>query len=1551
MISIENLEKLAAGLTEPAIIIDSDLRVSFANESLCLILSATHQYVSSNSIFSLIDPLFKDNIIESRLRSCLSANTDDIILLNFDNKNELLFHVYPAQYINGKPNALVLISKTSLKSFIKEKDINEIQEDYLRAFNSIEDMLIIISKDKKIEHANQRALDYIGKDLEDIIGKNCCQMMHGKKEPLEFCPLSQVEKTRSTEKIEYFDDIRQKYLSVKCSPVYDENNEIAKYIEVIRDSSELKKIEHTIIEKNNEIVRKNEEYQKINYDFSKQNEELMTILEELNEANAHAIMLEQKYQRVFNSIADGLLIFNFNGTILDANDTACRMYGYNLDEFIGINGSDIVRSDHQYLFKQFLHDVTEKGKFTCKSIDIRKDGTEFYTEIKGRLFPFKGQNQLLAIVSDITEKVIYERELEKINKIINRSPSVAFIWEALPNWPVDFVSDNVERLFGYSTEDYLSGKVHYEDVIHPDDLPRVTLEVQESSKNPDLDTFVHKPYRIITKNGEIKWIDDRTYIHRENDKIIHYEGILTDITDLIDSQIAQNESEERFRSLFDNSLSGIFYIDTDGNILEANQTIVKMLGSPSVEETKKINVFNFKPIIDIGYADDMKKSIQEEITVFGEKKYESKWGIELIIKYYFVPIKREGKVIGIMANLDDITELRKAEESLKYSESKYRLLFESSRDGLVQTDLDGNFINCNHAFLDMLGYSLDELQEMKFYDITPEEYHEWEKEEIVEKRLIKKGYSDRFEKEYIRKDGTRFPVQIQAYLMKYDNDNKPILWGVARDISQEMKYQNELRENARFLKSILDNIISTITKVDLNGIIDYASPSWYDTVGYKPEDVTGKNVFEFIHPDDHKSLKEAMQKAFYDELSGVEYRFKHKSGKYLWCEARGNSISDAQGNLKGALFGAMITDDRKKAELKLKESERKTKAILNSTMQSFVLLDENRLVLAFNQAIKTITMQLFNRSIQEGDSMDLFILPRDLDEYKKDFAKSWSGKSISKEKTYDIGDMEFSSLTHYNPVYDGDEVVAVSMNAIDITERKKFEKALIKRDEHFTSLLSNPQGYFIYRLETTGNPMAPKVTHVSPSIKEILGIDESDIYIFQKWFMRIHPEDLPELLRRNEEGANPPFVFDGTFRYNHPDGRMRWLNVRAKGIPLEKDKEKIHFSNGIVIDITEQKEIEQQLIIERRRAEESDRLKSAFLANMSHEIRTPMNSIVGFSKLIAEPDSSKEEINEYIRIINANSEQLLSIINDILDISKIESGIIAIQREDVDINRLYRDLLSSFKPKVYEKKIKLVNEIVNPIAQPIISDYIKLRQILSNLIGNAIKFTHQGSVSFGHIIENNKIIFFVKDTGIGIQEDYQDMIFERFRQVEDSLSKNKGGTGLGLSISKKLVNVMGGKIWLESETGKGSEFYFSIPLEFASVENIIEEEIIKQYDWSNKNILLVEDDPNNTLLVEKILRRTKVKVIKLTNGKEAVDYLKVNSRSIDLVLMDIKMPVMDGFDALEKIRAFDTEIPIIAQTAYALAEDRVKASSSGFNDFLAKPFQENMLDKIEEHFK
>lgn len=577
-----------------------------------------------------------------------------------------------------------------------------------------------------------------------------------------------------------------------------------------------------------------------------------------------------------------------------------------------------------------------------------------------------------------------------------------------------------------------------------------------------------------------------------------------------------------------------------------------------------------------------------------------------------------------------------------------------------------------------------------------------------------------------------------------------------------------------------------------------------------------------------------------------------------------------------------------------------------------------------------------------GLGADRFILkPQEPDEFIKiinDFLNEIKGKTIRPKNI--IPQEEIVVLREYNEVL-------IRKIEDKMLQTEKVEKELRKYSEQLKKEISlfqtlaevSPVG--IFRTSTSG-----ETTYVNPRWSELSGLTIEEAS-GDKWLSAVHPDDREKVINNWKSNILLKKPSTAEYRFIQKDGKVVWVFGNAAP---ELNNGKINGYIGTITDISAIKQYEAELLRAKDKAEESDRLKTAFLHNISHEVRTPMNAIVGFSDLLTDPDLTPETRNEFIHIIVAGSNQLLSIITQIVNMATIEAGLEKIYEKEASLNSIFKMIYDQFITDSKKKNIVLEYKTgLSDDEDMIKTDETKLIQIISNLVSNALKFTRQGTISFGYILKGKYLEFYVKDTGIGIPEDMHQEVFKRFRQVETSLMREYDGAGLGLSISKAYVELLGGKIWLVSGSGLGSEFYFTIPYYRATSDKMLENGpsgYNKTKFINPVTLLIVEDEIINFTLLKHYLSNANVYLIHAANGSEAVEMCK-NNRQIDLVLMDLKMPVMDGFEATTKIREFRPDLPVIAQTAYDRDVDKAKALACGCSGFLSKPIrQEELLDSI-----
>lgn len=635
---------------------------------------------------------------------------------------------------------------------------------------------------------------------------------------------------------------------------------------------------------------------------------------------------------------------------------------------------------------------------------------------------------------------------------------------------------------------------------------------------------------------------------------------------------------------------------------------------------------------------------------------------------------------------------------------------------------------------------------------------------------------------------------------------------------------------------------------------------------------------------------------------------------------------------------------RRAIEKTLTESEKRFRVMFELSPAGIILIGEKGTVIEVNTSFcETLG---YTRKEVIGQNIKLFADPDNDKEIENNISKIMSGKTM----IHEVRNIKKDGTSCICALYEThiilpDGTPGVLSVSNDITEKKKSQERMLLLSRALESI-----GECVSITDHKNN-----LIYVNNAFCNTYGYTESEI--IGKNIAIIRP---PE---NNEQPASK--ILADTI---HGGWIGELINIKKDGseFPIELSTSHIKDENGnsialigIAVDITERKKVQTELIKSKEKAEESDRLKSAFLTNMSHELRTPLNAIIGFSGLMIDSGPDQNTVG-YSKIILKSGQHLLSLVEDIFDTTMIETGHTKINYEKTEVVPLLKevkDIIQGERINEAKTDIELIlnlNETENGIS--LVTDSRKLKQVLLNLLRNALKFTDHGHIEFGYTeiteTENSLIQFYVKDTGIGIDKRYHDTIFNIFRQIDDTHTRKFGGMGVGLSIAKKIVELLGGKIWVESQVSKGSVFYFTVPERPDRKENKIKTEgkvLTMEHSYSGKTILIAEDEQSNFDFLKILFTRMNIRVLWAKDGLEAVNMCESDS-SIDLVLMDIKMPLMNGYEATKLIKAKKPHLPIIAQTAYAMISDKMEAETAGCDGYLSKPIKIYQINEVLETY-
>jgi len=804
----------------------------------------------------------------------------------------------------------------------------------------------------------------------------------------------------------------------------------------------------------------------------------------------------------------------------------------------------------------------------------------------------------------------------------------------------------------------------------------------------------------------------------------------------------------------------------------------------------------------------------------------------------------------------------------------------------------------------------------------------------------------------------------------------------AQEISQIQEV--DLKDSKRQFATLIDNLpgIAYQCKNDKEWTMLFISKNVKQLTGYQSEDFMDNAKISFneiILPDDRELVSETILDSVKNgKPFKIEYRIKTRKGGIKWVWEQGRVVSLR--NKSDSLLEGFIIDitERKMAEIRA-EIMHNIVLAHNSTkdMSGLVRFIRDELGKVVNA--KNFMLALYDESKDELSLPDLNDDPNQFENISLD--KTLSSLVIRKNKSLLLTGSQIEEMQKkgriegsVNPSKSWLGVplrVQDKVSGIIILQDFDSEDAISEYDRDLLEFVSAQVAATIIKkqsedeirkllqsVEQNPNPLVITnktgiIEYVNKKFTELTGFESAEVIGKLPHILDSKTTD-PLFCERIWDKILAGSDWHGEYSNFKKSGETYWELASISPI---KDED------GIIThliyskeDITSRIKMENDLVAAKTKAEESDRLKTAFLANMSHEIRTPMNAIIGFAEMLHEENYTPQEHSKFTKLIGENGRKLLSIIDDIIDIAKIESGQLNISSLRCSANKIlfdnyyvFRELIS--KHNKFSIEIRTSQHIPDQNLQ-FISDPHRINQVVSNLLSNALKYTFQGFIELGYklVTINNKqnICFYVKDSGVGIPREKSEIIFDRFRQIEENHTRVTGGAGLGLAISKNIARLMGGDITVESEIGQGSTFYFTIPYNEVNTTEKYEETsgmTRKSPNWGDHSILIAEDEDSNFQLLDVMLRKSKVKLMRAYNGKEAVEFVR-SGKEFDLVLMDVRMPVMNGYDATAAIKELNPDLPVVAQTAFALSGDREISLNSGCDDYISKPIKSDELYRI-----
>jgi len=975
----------------------------------------------------------------------------------------------------------------------------------------------------------------------------------------------------------------------------------------------------------------------------------------------------------------------------------------------------------------------------------------------------------------------------------------------------------------------------------------------------------------------------------------------------------QNKSEEKFRRVLELAPDGIVVIGSDRKIQMANAQTEKMFGFTKDEMIGKGLEMLMPDRFRHSYPEHESKFIEDQKPramgvgkeIFGKRKDGSEFAIEISLVPLQLGDEKEGKIV--LATIRDITEQKKTERKITASQAYTRSLIEASLDPLVTISPEGKITDVNEASVKVTGETREKLIGTDFSNY----FTEPEKAREGYKQVFDKGFVSDYPLTIHHKNGKLTDVLYNASVYTDDKGNVLGVFAAARDVTEQ-------KQASQYARSLIEASLDPLVTISPEGKITDVNEASVKVTGETREKLIGTDFSNyFTEPEKARAgYKQVFDKGF---VSDYPLTIHHKNGKLTDVLYNASVYTDDKGNVLGVFAAARDVTNKKAEELIIankelvfqNEEKEKRAAELVIANKELVFQNEEKEKRAAELIIANKEL-VFQNEEKEKRAAELVIANKEL-VFQNEEKEKRAAELVIANKELVFQDQEKGKRA--------DELIIANKELVFQNEEKE------KRADEL--ILANKE--LVFQNEEKEKRAA-----------ELVIADKELVFQNKEKEKRaaelvIADKELVFQNKEKEKRAAELMIADKELVFQNEEKEKRKIeNIALEALSTSLKEAKV-VAELATLNAEEAKGI----------AENALQSKQQFLSNMSHEIRTPMTSIIGFTQVLLNTDLSTNQ-KEYLQIINTSGNTLLALINDILDLAKVNTGKMTFEQTPFKMEASITTMLQVFDLKIQENNLELVKEYDKKIPKVLVGDASRLHQILLNLLSNAIKFTAKGKITMAvRLLNEDKekatIEFAITDTGTGIPEDKLELIFESFEQASRSTSRKYGGTGLGLSICKQLVEKQGGSILVKSKVDEGSTFSFTLSFQKTNIESKIEsEEVVSDNEIQDIKVLLVEDIKLNQLLMKIILEDFKFKYDIADNGKIAIE--KLQTETYDIILMDLQMPEMNGFEATEYIRnTMKSKIPIIALTADVTTVDLEKCKAIGMNDYVSKPLDEGIL--------
>ncbi|MCC9168409.1 PAS domain S-box protein [Pontibacter harenae] len=1168
------------------------------------------------------------------------------------------------------------------------------------------------------------------------------------------------------------------------------------------------------------------------------------------------------------------------------------------------------------------------------------------------------------ILVDMTERRIASELIQKSEAALAEAQHIAKIgsWNLeIPSQRLT-VSQELYLVFEADTEGFDETLVSFLNFVNEADRD-VAIQITQKAIN-DGEPF-SADYRINTGKGNHRVISviGKCALNASNEVIRLY-GTAQDVTEQRKFEHDLQASEEKYKLLFYQAPlpKWIYNLETL-EILDVNESAINHYGY-SRDEFIKLHARDLRPAEEAAYLEETlnKAKTQKSIMRYGLWNHLKKDGTQIKVEVSAHHIVYDN-IPSLIVEANDVTEKVKAELALKISNHRWETLSKVSYDGIWDWDLITNELFWGDNMKTLFGHEIENSRES--YKQWIDHLHPEDRDRVVNdlEAFLQSGEATwQQEYRYKKADGSFAYCTDRGILIRDENNLGYRMIGAIRDITQNKLAQENLLIEKTFSDSLLEATPDGMVGFNSEGTILLFNKKAEDIFGYTQDEILGMDI-QILLPADEHAAHINRREAFFANPS--EQKTIDNSRELIVIRKNQEEFpADLRLNLlkshKGTIIVCSVRDitQRKLREIQLKQSEKNLKAIMSSTQEAMYLLDLNLNLLLLNEHAHVLAKKTYGIDCRLGDCFPDLFEPELSDGLKAIYQKVLAGDNWETERVFEMPEGDENYYSSYFPVRDDDSnIIGICCASKNITERKRIEAAvkIAQSDKEefqyrFKAILDySPQAILIKDMEG-------KHIFSNKAFLNLFDLDRNNEISLQLKAM------FDDDLARAEFGVNDGNVEDGEIKSKEFKQQIRLqegkiLEMEVIKFPLYDRKKKFFGICTLCKDITEQVQHEQQLVKARENAEH---LQEQFLANMSHELRTPMNGIVGMVNLLLTSSSLQPDQHGRLNIIKRSSDTLLNLVNDILDLSKIKAGMLTIENINFDFNESVTGTALLFKERAKEKGIRLAVSIDPFIPRVLTGDPHRLNQILNNLLSNSIKFTDKGFVRLEALLlsetEDDVVVeFLVSDSGIGIEEGNLNYIFDNFSQASTDISSKYGGTGLGLAITKRLIQMQGGDITVESKKGVGTSFILQLPYKISKDVHVVmpyhnNTPVAIKKKYSSKRALIVEDNDINQAVLASTLKQHQLDISIVNNGQEAINDLEKGNR-YDIIFMDLRMPIMNGFEATAYMRQkLHLETPIVVLTASVLRNERDRCMEIGASDYMAKPFSMTDLARTLEQF-